>query len=535
MGILSIMLCCGKTKKSKDLGKLKKRSDPSTAPVSRKGSIATSQKVVWGNRKNIAEELNIVFSYLSVNELLKIRFVNKIWNKFACEVLRDKIEGVIILQRGLEYYTRAMSKSIDVPVGRIFLNILDLDEVHAQNFFRIVGHSVYKLILNLEGHSVPQFQSHLQYLSNMSQLSLNLFNQNEKEDVVQNVRRKTGATPEDQELRKLAAKKLALKSVDFQLDYNVDAEAFDMFLESVSPTVEYIRMESKSNQNLVFRMHTKAPCLLTIRLTHWVGRVWLDTIAHNAENLVKLQLSNCDPGSVSMKYPKSNMNVKSLAVNFGHFSTVSAKIRSEVVKNFICAFPALESFMMRQVSDKTLGQILSGWPKLTMLRVTSAFGLTDSGLTGIPIAELSKMTKLEYKLPCGCCLPVPVVDDKPMVDNVRIYPHLGKLQNLTDFSIESEEGSHFPLTNFSLHLGLNEHHKLQSLKLTCHNELGPHWCLKCIADNLPNLKELTVMDRAISHDRYEEHEVLYLLRKLPNLKLNLTPTNVDRYHSKKLF
>jgi len=232
-------------------------------------------------------------------------------------------------------------------------------------------------------------------------------------------------------LRKIARKRLPLKSVDFQLDYDVDTEAFDMFLESVSPSVEYIRIESKSNKNLVFRMHTKAPRLYIIRLTHWVGRIWLDTVAGNCDNLVKLQLSNCDPGSITLKYPKSNVNVKCLAVNFGHFSTVSAKIRSQVVKNFIYAFPELESFMMRQVSDKTLGLMLNGWPKLKTLRVTSAFGLTDSGLTGIPIAELSKMTKLEYKVPCGCCLPVPVVDDKPMVDNVRIYPHVAKLQSKT--------------------------------------------------------------------------------------------------------
>ncbi|CAL8089226.1 unnamed protein product [Orchesella dallaii] len=627
------MLCCGKSKKSKDLKKLNKISNASTVPVSQKlspkGSIAQSQKVAWGDRKNIAEELNVlktIFTYLPTNDLLKARLVNKIWNKHACEVLREKLEGVIILQRGLEYYTKAMSKSLDIPVGRIFLNILDMDEAHAQNFFRSIGHSIRHLILNLEGHSVPQFQSHLQYLRNLKQLSLNLFNEHKEESPAEHIRRKTGATPEvrifiddyddannnklattnegfhlpnlesiivscepnwktnepflveqlikaspnlkninlqkwpfplkrdlmqratlhqlsfltvgyleDEELRRLAARKFPLKSIDFRLDYDVDAEAFDMFLESVSSTLEYIRIESNSNKNLVFRMQTKAPRLLIIRLTHWVGGIWLDTIAGNCENLVRLQLSNCDPGSISLKHPKSNSNVKGLAVNFGHFSTVSPKIRSEVVKNFIYAFPELESFMMRQVSDKTLGQILDGWPKLKTLKVTSAFGLTDSGLTGIPIAELSKMTKLEYKLPCGCCLPVPVVDDKPMVDNVRIFPHVAKLQNLVDFSIESEEGSHFPLTNFSLHLGLHELTKLNSLKLTCHNELGPHWCLKCIADNLPNLKELTVMDRAISHDRYEEHEVLYLLRKLPKLKLNLTPTNVDHSHSRKLF
>lgn len=472
--------------------------------------------------------LNNIFRYLTVNELLKARLVNKLWNKHACEVLREKLEGVVILQRGLDYYTRVMSSSLDIPIGRVFLNILDMGEPQPKIFFRSLGHSIYQLILNLEGHSVPQFQTSLFYLQNMKQLSINLFDQHENDDDddldIRTLGRRLSVQPNvqiliedyddennnnnmpvkpqlpnlesfilscepswnsnepflieqiiqaapqlknlnlqkwpfplkhdlfskvpfenltfltvsylgDEELKVLASKRLPLKSADFNLDYDVEGDALDMFLQSVASTLEYIRVESKSNQSLVFRVQTKMPELLTIRLTTWVGPIWLDTVAGNSENLMKIQLSNCDPGRISQKYPKSNLNVKYLAVNFGNFSTVSPSQRTELVSIFLYAFPNLESFMMRQVSDKILGQIVNGWPKLKSLRVTSAFGLTDSGLTGIPVAELSKMTKLEYKLSCGCCLPVPVVDYKPCVDNVRQYPHIGKLTSKLVFSL----------------------------------------------------------------------------------------------------
>lgn len=419
---------------------------------------------------------------------------------------------MVILQRGLGYYTRVMSSSIDIPIGRVFLNILDMDEPGPHDFFRAVGHSLYNLVLNLEGHSVAEFQKILHFLQNTKQLSLNLFNEygrdtddvqmkrksipqihifvedydeannnkplklhlpnlesiimscesswkaNEpflleqliraspnlknlnlqkwpfplKQDLFQktaleNLKFLTVGYLGDEDLRTLASKRLHLKSADFNLDLDVEGESLDKFLESISSTLEYIRVESKSNQNLVFRVQAKMPKLLTVRLTSWIGPIWLDTLAGNSEDLMKIQLSNCDPGRISVKYPKSNVNVKYLAVNFGNFSTVSLSQRSEVVKNLVYAFPELESLMMRQVSDKTLGQIMNGWPKLKTLRVTSVYGLTDSGLTGIPVAELSKMTKLEYKLSCGCCLPVPVVDSKPCVDTVRQYPHIGQL------------------------------------------------------------------------------------------------------------
>jgi hypothetical protein len=55
----------------------------------------------------------------------------------------------------------------------------------------------------------------------------------------------------------------------------------------------------------------------------------------------------------------------------------------------------------------------------------------------------------------------------------------------------------------------------------------PHWCLKYIADSFNHLQHLTLMDRAISHDRYDEQELSYLLRKLP--KLTLTFAEAGEY------
>lgn len=45
------------------------------------------------------------------------------------------------------------------------------------------------------------------------------------------------------------------------------------------------------------------------------------------------------------------------------------------------------------------------------------------------------------------------------------------IADLRDLRIEAEQGTHFSLTNLSLHLGLSELVNLNSLRLTCH-ELG---------------------------------------------------------------
>lgn len=440
--------------------------------------------------------------------------VNKLWNKHACQLLREKIEGVVILQRGMEYYSKVMKPSLDVPIGRVFLNILNMNDPAPKNFFRSVGHSILTLILNLEGKSVPHFQGVLHHLQNMRQFSINLFNNRDKDDAPTRYRKKTTASEiniiiedvedstsykpiqlelpnlesvimscennwtssdllllqtilrgapnvknlnlskwpfllaptllekvsidnlqfltvrnlTDKDLTILAKKKLHLKSAEFHLNFDVEVESFDKFIESISTTLEYLVVESKTDQNLKFQLHHKMSRLINIRLAHWVGPICLDSVVGKCDNLMKLQLSNCDPATITTKHLKPNPSVKKLAVSFGKFTSVSSKIRNELVKNFIFAFPHLEAFMMKQVSDKTVGLIVDGWPRLKTLRVTSTFGLTDSSLTGIPFTELSKMTKIENRLPCGCCLPVPVVNSKPKIDSLRQYPHIGKLK-----------------------------------------------------------------------------------------------------------
>ncbi|OXA40585.1 F-box/SPRY domain-containing protein 1 [Folsomia candida] len=122
-----------------------------------------------------AQVLKEIFSYLPINDILRVRQVCKRWNTSACYVLRRKIEGAIILQRGLSYYTHVMSRSLDIPIGRLFLKIDDMGDPSTTKFFQVVGPSIIFLVLNLEGASLAGFLSQVHHLKNLKQLSLNLF------------------------------------------------------------------------------------------------------------------------------------------------------------------------------------------------------------------------------------------------------------------------------------------------------------------------------------------------------------------------
>jgi hypothetical protein len=82
-----------------------------------------------------------------VNELLRIRTVSKIWNSAACYVLRRKIEGAVILQRGLSYYSHVMGRSLEIPVGRLFLKVDTMEDPAALQFFEVVGPSILFLLI----------------------------------------------------------------------------------------------------------------------------------------------------------------------------------------------------------------------------------------------------------------------------------------------------------------------------------------------------------------------------------------------------
>lgn len=90
--------------------------------------------------------LKEIFSYLPINDILRVRQVCKRWNTSACYVLRRKIEGAIILQRGLSYYTHVMSRSLDIPIGRLFLKIDDMGDPSTTKFFQVVGPSIIFLV-----------------------------------------------------------------------------------------------------------------------------------------------------------------------------------------------------------------------------------------------------------------------------------------------------------------------------------------------------------------------------------------------------
>jgi hypothetical protein len=237
-------------------------------------------------------------------------------------------------------------------------------------------------------------------------------------------------TLDDQGFKILGQKSLPnLKTIECELcRTDCTQESFSYFLEN-SPSLEYIEIKSLYNPLIAFKIPNIMKNLLTIRITHWVGPIMLDSfVCGNVPNLKKLQLSHVSPSNIFIKENsiKTAPSVDYLAVNFG---SGSHSIKKVVLRSFVTSFPNLKVFMMKKVSDKILEMICEGWPQLEALRLTTSFSLTDAGITGLPTSSLlQKNQKTECRLSCGCSVPFPVIDGK--VDpKAKVAPNLAMLKS----------------------------------------------------------------------------------------------------------
>lgn len=89
-------------------------------------------------------------------------------------MLREKIEGVLILQRGLSYYTKVMEPSLDIPVGRVFLSLHNACDMVVQEFFRATGYAILYLIVSLQCDQIFSLLPHLLHCTNLKEIVINI-------------------------------------------------------------------------------------------------------------------------------------------------------------------------------------------------------------------------------------------------------------------------------------------------------------------------------------------------------------------------